>query len=137
MKATTRALGAIAAVSLGLVVAGCSSSSSPSSSPSAASSSAVTVTSLTVVCPKLEAALKALPTGSVGNEQISAFIKTLNQYKAEVPPAQQAPINGMIEAYQALLDANTQAASDEAQQKVVAAATELTMACAAATQSPG
>lgn len=137
MTLAVKALGGIVVVSLGLVVGGCSSSSPSAPSSSPAAPTPATVTSLAVVCPKLEASLKSLPTGSVSNDQIAAYITTLRQYKAEVPPSEQSSITGMIDAYQQLLDASTQAASEEAQAKVVAAAAELTAACAAATQNPG
>lgn len=133
MKAATKILGAVAAVTLGLAVAGCSSSSSPSSSPSATSSSAVVVTSLAAVCPQVEAAVASLPTGSVTNDQIAAFITKLNNFKAQVPPADQGAIAALATAYKQLEDANTQAEADAARQQVEAAATGLKTACATAT----
>ncbi len=134
MRTATKTLGAIAVISLGLAVTGCSSSSSPSSSPSAKVSSPVTVTSLAAVCPQVESAVNSLPTTSASNEQIAAFVEKLNGFKAQVPVADQASIAQLANAYQQLEDAQTQEQADAAQEQIVAATAELKTACAAVGQ---
>lgn len=86
---------------------------------------------MALVCPKLIVTTNALPTGSVSNEQIAAFVATLNDLKAEVPVADQGSITTLASAYQQLEDANDNDAINAAQAQVTAATQGLDAACAA------
>ncbi|MEI8083428.1 MAG: hypothetical protein WCI74_16440 [Actinomycetes bacterium] len=117
-------------IGIGLALAGCGSSGTTTSSANPTPSATAPVSSLAVVCPKITAAIAALPDGSVSDQQIADFETQLNLWKAELPPAEQAPLTALSAAYKQLELANNAAAVTTAQAAVTAATEALGTACA-------
>ena len=130
MTTTAKIAAAAASITIGLALAGCGSAGTTTSSANPSPSATAPVSSLAVVCPKIATAMKALPDGSVSDQQIADFETQLNQWKAELPVAQQAPITALSAAYKQLELANDPAAVTSAQAAVTAATDALTTACA-------